>query len=117
MIFSLIQSIMKAELFAAFNLQTVNNHKQEAKRPKLILKQNSKDLNQIGLVLSSVEKQLTHLAVMSRVNKSIKKKKTTAHTCVSHWWRQTKLTVPLLRAPTSRQAQSTPWHLKHEHNE
>ena len=37
------------------DLQTVTNHKQEAIKPKLLPKQNFKDLNQIGPVLIRYE--------------------------------------------------------------
>ena len=38
---------MKAKSFTVCNLQTVASHKQEAIKPKVLLKQNLKDLNQI----------------------------------------------------------------------
>ena len=49
---------MKAKYLIVCNLQIVTSHgpKEEAIKPQLLLKQNQKDLNQVGPVLSSGEK-------------------------------------------------------------
>ena len=45
--------LMKTGFLTVCNLQAITSHKQEGRKEKLLLKQNSNDLNQIRLVVKT----------------------------------------------------------------